>query len=308
VCKSALTQQAKGASGLRSILAISAFLMTTCLPCKSTGQAEQASAPTLAQTMAFLNEKLEQRGTIGTFTLNSYEHRVYSETFAGDGCEQTYKRVESGYTGDKNLSEKTTYLALARFDQADLSSVAILEPDENAKTYRVAINKVAHNWQKFYNPQPSVNVDLHTGEGDLLTGTVQSVDANSITVLIGHSGYPRKMMPDKSVVFHMGKLQADGKNPPKANMTDVSPGDELQVFAASSYDKHPRIYIEKHPGAATPTLPDPEKILPATRQVGPERKSFVFAYTNDRDEAERIAKATIHAITLCEASSKPSLF
>jgi hypothetical protein len=310
---------------LRTNLLVAALLLCVYLPVKSSAQAAQGGSPTLVETMAFLNEKLQQRGTLQYSSDNLGDYKstatIFTERFSGTGCEQTYRYEVADYSSSRGEVEKSTGFVILKLDQADVSSVAILEPDTEQVTtaygieaksrpvFAVAVNKIAYSRQIAPQLQPPKELDFHHEKLYLLTGRVMSVDATSVTWLPEHSGYPQRLTPDKSITFYMGVFDEKNKRP-KAKLTDISPGDHIQAFMQNDYDfsNKSSIYIEKIPGAVAATLPDPEIILPATRQVGPERKQFMFGYSKDREDAERIAKAMIHAVVVCQGNAKKELF
>jgi hypothetical protein len=286
---------------LRTNLLVAALLVTLFQPLRSLDQAVKSSNPTLAETMAFLNEKFQQRGALQVGE-QPFREILSSESFSGAGCEQTYRlRADQRYNSDEE-TEQITVIKILRLDQADLSSVAILEPDKSRTGFAIAVNKIAFSDQLAYHLKPTQEVKLSS---DIhLNGAVMSVDATSVTLLPNNSGIPQRVTPDGKTVVYMG-FPAFGTKSPKAKLGDISPGDEIIVFVRG---KSPSIYIKKVPGAVAPKRPDPEAILPATRQISSERKQFVFGYVKDRDDAEHLAKAMIHAIVLCQVNAKKELF
>jgi hypothetical protein len=294
---------------LRTNLLVGALLTCVHLGMNASAQAVQGAKPTLAETMAFLNDKFQQRGTVqitrSDIVGSDEDQIVSSEVFSGAGCEQIYlAKIAENFFPSSQLTEQRTRIAILRLDKADLSSIAILEPDTTRTAFSVAINKIAFSEQISPHWREPKDFDLHSNAINSSSGPVISVDAASVTWLPEGSGTPRRSTPDNTTRFFMDTVLKDGRHP-KATFADISPGDYIEVIKNRS---SPGIYIKKLPGASAPSQPDPEFILPATRQVGSERKQFVFGYTKDRDDAEHLAKAMIHAIVLCQANAMKELF
>ena len=294
--------KSRNRTGCSKVIAL--LLCSICCSSGLEAQVMNSAGATLADTMTFLNDKLEQRGTVQFVLRNGYDDRVSFEGFNGTGCEQTYRMVdEAGY----QMIEKRTTLATIRLNQADATSVGILEPGDVITSFRVTVGKLSFSSQRTPHLQPFQELDL--AKVDLLNGTVLTTDSTSFTFLPSSSGIPRRLSLDKSVTLYLG-MYHNGDKRPKAKLADVVPGDRVQVFTALGDVNHRKtdVHIEKVQGASAPVLPDPEVMLPATREVGPERKEFVFGYSKSRDDVERMAKAMIHAIVLCQKDQKPSLF
>ena len=256
--------------------------------------------------MAFLNEKFQERGALRYYQYKQSFETILSEGFSGGGCQQVYRAVIGQYSqfAHHKSTEQLTDFAVIRLDRADALSVAILQPEAESRTsFAVVVNKIAYNSQRGFHPQAPATVDSDSLErAGLIMGQVLSVDATSMTLReSATTGIPLRINVDKSFRYYLGEFVA-AKKLPRGKLADILPGDRVQVF--NGYGNNYRVYIGKGVGIIATALPDPEVLLPATSQVGAERKAFVFGYTRDRADAERLAKAMIHAISLCQATTK----
>lgn len=252
-----------------------------------------APGPTMDQTIAFLNETLaKQAGVTYSYSSDASE-TIERQTYQLEGvCSVKVsstigKRAGPSGINDKHLQEveqkrnnhKGTRQWVLFLDRTDPLTVRVL-PEGNPQTaFSVMIAKAVFQNQPI-DIVDSTHIEKLPSEYDEY-GVVQTVSGKSLTI-VTDNGRLIGFTPDR-------KIQLLGD----AQTSDPSHGDWVNISRAT-FGSFPKVVGE--------TL--------VLEKTSDSEKPFSFAYLTSQDQADRIAKALIHALVLChkDGDAKPSLF
>lgn len=283
------------------------LLASTVFSCVSTVESQSApspetpapvasattASPTMEQTIAFINESLSKQG----------EFEVHSQNFVKTFGRQSV-RLDQGCLLERSTPYKDQFLdspilnqtgtrrELLHLDLTDARRVSLQAMENgNPVYYEIFLEKAVYDFRPL-DVQPQAHIPDLNGDYTV-NGIVKAVTSTFLTLITDEAA-------EVNVPFDMGAEVM--RRPPysseemKTDLSDIAAGDSVHIYRTSNEIIVKKKKVDKF---------DQHIIL--IKNTGAPQK-FSFASFVDKDSAQRVAKALIHAIVLCHKDQPAPLF
>lgn len=232
-----------------------------------------AAGPTMEQTIAFINERLAKQGE--TFQLSNKCDLVHTITHADP---DTPGKI---YTGR----------SLFRLDHTDPLSIEVFPyAIDGVTTYTLEAKRAV--CLNLPGPTSATVPTVHPPSNYELVAIVHAVSEKVLTV-ISSDGQLLDIPLVDGVEVRREDVTANGVNMPVTNVSDIAVGDMVSISEEL-----------KMKGSKIKSI---DQSILVTKNTEAQ-KEYAFAVLSDKETAEHLAKAFIHAIVLCHKPEVPALF
>jgi hypothetical protein len=281
------------------------FAICAGTPHKALSQAvAPAFGPTMEQTVAFINESFQKQGDVtwnseSTLTSTTF---IHSMKWSGQSVQLenacslvetrkgTFRDIvrdnDSTHHTDHDTTSVETSKTVLSMNLTDPFSVSV-EPASDSKYYAIFVKRAVFSFRALDVPSNAVFEALPLEYR--INAIVRSVSGSSLTIVTG-AGHLVQVTLDSSADISV--VGTGGSSP--ATASDIAVGDHLDVSRYMTTEGKKAQNVGHQSVSVTKTT-SAERVM----EVG---------YFTDKDLADRVAKALIHAIVLCHKDDKPSLF
>jgi hypothetical protein len=257
-----------------------------------------APPPTMEQTVNFINDAFAKQGTIASNSSTvTVTYRAQSVQLENECSLIFTSDVQTNFTESPILNQGSTRKYVIHLDGSDPLSVTVKPQNMSTSVlYIAALEKAIVDWRALKPSEQGSPAPLSATY--FIGGIVRSISGSSVT-LVTDTGWVQTITLDADAeVSFPSQRQSSGEFvSAKGNLTDIAAGDHVSVLRASVDPKgkgRPKDFVYSQSVTLSKNSSSPQLVL-------------LGAFT-DKDLAERVAKAYIHAMVLCHKSGAPSLF